>query len=88
MTINKKFKVGESAYILFGNEIREVKVGLIKIMVEGNEEHVDIYYSVYAPNKDNSWVNEKELYKTKKEAMHELIRQMGFDVSENDLKEI
>ena len=88
MTINKKFKIGESAYILLGNVIREVKVGLIRIIVEGNEEHIDIYYSVYAPNKDNSWVNEKDLFKTYKEAIQELIKQMGYEISVNDLRDI
>ena len=88
MTINKKFNIGESAYLLFGNVIREVKVGLIRIMVEGNEEHIDICYSVYAPNKDNSWVDEKDLFKTYKEAIQELIKQMGYEISVNDLKEI
>lgn len=84
MTIVTNFNIGEYAYFMHENRIKQATVK--KIWTE-TEEKTKIKYSILGLDTCEI-VYESDLYKTKKEAMHELIRQMGFDVSENDLKEI
>ena len=93
MTINTKFNIWESAYLIYENKIEEVNVESIMIRVKKNDvnqkKEVIAYvdYNVREPGKVSGNISEKDLFKTKKEAVREMIKKIGYEVSEDDLIE-
>lgn len=85
MVIDTKFNAGDTAYIIASNKVIEVAVREILIRAE---EEAKIKYTISVPGTKDKNYEEDRLYRTKKEAIQEMVRQSGFEISENDLKEI
>ncbi|HIP15556.1 MAG TPA: hypothetical protein EYG74_08710 [Sulfurimonas autotrophica] len=85
MTINTKFNTEEYTYIIRGSKVIQVVVHDIKISVE---EEAIISYVVIQDDAYNRIIDEEDMYKTRKEAILAMVRQSGYEIHEDDLKEI
>ena len=87
MTINTKFNIKECVYIILGSKVKHVVVYDIEISVEDDTNTI-ISYLVIEDGAYDRRVDEGNMYKTKKEAVLEMVRQSGYEIFEDDLKEI
>ena len=85
MTINTKFNIEECVYIILGSKVTQVVIYDIEINVE---KEVIISYLVVQKGLYDRRIDEKDTYKTKKEAILAMVRQSGYEIFEDDLKEI
>ena len=89
MTINTKFNIEECVYIILGSKVTQVVIHDIEINVEINvEKEAIISYLVIQDGLYDRRIDEKDTYKTKKEAILAMVRQSGYEIFEDDLKEI
>ena len=93
MNIETKFNVNEEVYMIIGSKLVVGTVEEIVVVTFGNPHTMlnagmTIHYNVGRPNKVPTRVEEKNLFKTKKGAMQELVKRNGYEVSEDNLIEI
>ena len=93
MEFKTKFKVWDFVHLIDEGKILNGMIKGIDVIArkrEINRKHeisIEVKYIISVPGKEYI-KNEKDLYRTKKEATIKLMEQLGYEVSENDLKEI
>ncbi len=94
MHVETKFDVGEPVFMPFNNEVLTQKVQKVHVIAAPtgnvNEVRVTVYYDLYGQVEDNGLknVDESNLFKTKKAAARRVIKNMGYYVSEEDMKDM
>lgn len=93
MHIETKFDIGEVVFMPFVNEIQTQKVQSIQIVAattgDINESKVTVYYDLCGHDEHGGLkVEEDSLFKTKKAAVKRVIENMGYRVSEADIKDM
>ena len=94
MDIETKFNQGEEVFMPKQNEVLTRKIQKIHVIVAstGNADEINtvVYYDMYGQHEGNELknVNESNLFKTKKAAARQVIKNMGYYVSEEDMKDM
>ena len=93
MDFKTKFDINERVYMLWGKDILEgnVKEILVSARPRGSgvgSAYKHTVYAIQAEDKLHRGIKQSILFKTKELAIQELIREIGYEVSEDDLKEI
>ena len=93
MNIETKFNGGEEVYMIIGSSLVKGTVEEIAVATFGDARtmlnaSMTIHYNIGRPDKGPTRVEEKNLFKTKKGAMQELVKRNGYEVSEDNLIEI
>ena len=94
MNITTKFNAAERAFMLHKGEVLDASIVCVVVVstcekVNGAiEVSASVHYDIDAKRKVHRGISENKLYKTKKEAVREMIRQTGYKISEDALIEI
>jgi len=93
MTVDTKFDVGELVFVLLENRTAGGIVQEITINIKGEgdlviESYAETLYDIDGYGEFYRGVSEKDICSTEKEAAVKLMEQLGFEVSEDGLKEI
>jgi hypothetical protein len=91
MNIHTEFDQGEEVFIPVVNAVLTEKIEKIHITVSLTDKvRANVVYDMYEKNEGEklTGVKEENMFKTRKAAARRVMRDMGFYVSEEDMKDV